>query len=416
MNIVVDDLATISKTNLQKVMVVGTHLHQYYPESNLIVEVILKDQGFVQLDPLNPAGRNHDFFFFARTPKYTIGSMENTVYPEKKVFEQHFHRLNTIAKEYFPIFYCNRTENHLHNYYKPHLEEYRTKYPNLLDNILEYIKIKGPVQKKDIQNFGKAAVGYGRWKPGKSLIGTLDLLWKLGKLAVVGRDELFNKKYDLIERRFSQKDLKIIDLPQEELWKKRVDLFLKSYPAFDARIQIKKDQMLILSRAKDSWGKRLKESLLEFINPESNKVEPQLVYCPELGKILFLRSDYKSLLTQKVDSNMRIIAPLDPLIWDRGLLKMVFDFEYLWEVYKPVNHRKWGYYILPLLHKGKFIGRIGAEKKKKDKSLRITYFHLEFSFKLTKSFENTLKNLLDKWSAMIGAQGYLSETQDLHIS
>ena len=85
MNIVVDDLATISKPDLQKIMVVGTHLHQYYPESPLLVEEIIQDQGFVQLDPLNPAGRNHDFFFCSNSEIYPWMNGQNGISRKKSI-------------------------------------------------------------------------------------------------------------------------------------------------------------------------------------------------------------------------------------------------------------------------------------------------------------------------------------------
>ena len=57
------------------------------------------------------------------------------------------------------------------------------------------------------------------------------------------------------------------------------------------------------------------------------------------------------------DGKVRILAPLDPLIWDRRLVHHVFDFEYTWEVYKPEEKRIWGYYVCPLLRNGEIIGR-----------------------------------------------------------
>ena len=51
------------------------------------------------------------------------------------------------------------------------------------------------------------------------------------------------------------------------------------------------------------------------------------------------------------------LAPLDPLMWDRDLLRSVFDFDYLWEVYTPEHKRRWGYYVIPILFGDRFVGR-----------------------------------------------------------
>lgn len=57
---------------------------------------------------------------------------------------------------------------------------------------------------------------------------------------------------------------------------------------------------------------------------------------------------------------LRVLGPLDPLIWDRKLVQQVFGFEYVWEVYKPAAKRRWGWYVCPLLFRGQLIGRIEA--------------------------------------------------------
>jgi len=43
------------------------------------------------------------------------------------------------------------------------------------------------------------------------------------------------------------------------------------------------------------------------------------------------------------------LAPLE-IVSARGRAKQVFGFDYVWEVYKPVEQRRWGYYVLPILY------------------------------------------------------------------
>jgi len=62
----------------------------------------------------------------------------------------------------------------------------------------------------------------------------------------------------------------------------------------------------------------------------------------------------------ETDDRMRILGPLDPLLWDRALVKLAFGFDYVWEVYKPAHQRRWGWYVCPLLHRGALVGRIEA--------------------------------------------------------
>ena len=63
---------------------------------------------------------------------------------------------------------------------------------------------------------------------------------------------------------------------------------------------------------------------------------------------------------------MEFLAPLDNLIWDRELIKELFDFDYKWEIYTPVKDRKFGYYVLPVLYGEDFAGRIETARNKKN--------------------------------------------------
>ena len=57
-------------------------------------------------------------------------------------------------------------------------------------------------------------------------------------------------------------------------------------------------------------------------------------------------------------AGVAFLAPLDPLAWDRDLLRSLFGFDYTWEVYTPQVKRRLGYYVLPLLWGDRLVGRI----------------------------------------------------------
>jgi len=71
------------------------------------------------------------------------------------------------------------------------------------------------------------------------------------------------------------------------------------------------------------------------------------------------------------DGCARILAPLDNLLWDRRLVSELFGFDYKWEVYTPAPERKYGYYVLPVLHGSRLIGRIEMETDAKTSTLIV---------------------------------------------
>jgi len=57
-----------------------------------------------------------------------------------------------------------------------------------------------------------------------------------------------------------------------------------------------------------------------------------------------------------VDDTVRLLAPFDPLVWDRRRFEQLWDWAYRFEAYTPVAKRKLGYYALPLLFRDHVIG------------------------------------------------------------
>ncbi|MEN8241370.1 MAG: crosslink repair DNA glycosylase YcaQ family protein, partial [Chloroflexota bacterium] len=94
------------------------------------------------------------------------------------------------------------------------------------------------------------------------------------------------------------------------------------------------------------------------------------------GQIFYLRSaDLPALKSideePAVHAEASFIAPLDNLIWNRKMITDLFDFKYVWEVYKPKNKRDYGYYVLPVIFGDEFIARVDMKFHRKTNQLEI---------------------------------------------
>jgi uncharacterized protein YcaQ len=56
------------------------------------------------------------------------------------------------------------------------------------------------------------------------------------------------------------------------------------------------------------------------------------------------------------DDELRLLAPFDPIVWDRRRFELLWGWAYRFEAYTPPARRVRGYYALPMLWRGRVIG------------------------------------------------------------
>ncbi|MHB8679143.1 MAG: DNA glycosylase AlkZ-like family protein, partial [Rudaea sp.] len=71
------------------------------------------------------------------------------------------------------------------------------------------------------------------------------------------------------------------------------------------------------------------------------------------------------------------LSPFDPVVWDRERALTMFDFDYRLECYTPAPKRRFGYYTLPILHRGGLVGRLDAKAHRADGTFEIKSIHLQ---------------------------------------
>ena len=72
-----------------------------------------------------------------------------------------------------------------------------------------------------------------------------------------------------------------------------------------------------------------------------------------------------------------LLSPFDRLIHDRKRAQALWGFRYRIEIYVPKEQRKYGYFVLPVLHNDKLVGRIDPAFDRKTSVLRINAVHWE---------------------------------------
>ncbi len=214
----------------------------------------------------------------------------------------------------------------------------------------------------------------------------------MGKLAVVERSNQFQKTYNTLDKYIPKKYLYKEDTTQEQLEVEKLLVSHKSYPIIKAG-KIEKEKNLILFKKK------------HFIDSIPDDFDHFLLAkLPKSDNHFIIPTNYQELLSiDPFDEHMRMIGVLDPLIWDRDLLKLLFNFQYTWEVYKKEKDRIWGYYVFPLLFKGKFIGRVECKviHEQDIKILKIFNLQIESTIKITKEMKKAFSSLIERLKVMV---------------
>ena len=96
---------------------------------------------------------------------------------------------------------------------------------------------------------------------------------------------------------------------------------------------------------------------------------------------------------------MRLLAPFDPVVWDRRRFELFWGWAYRFEAYTPAPKRKLGYYALPLLWRDRVIG--WANVSVKNGALQAELGYVDSRKPSDRLFERELEAELDRMRAFL---------------
>ncbi len=349
-----------------------------YPKGPAGAVALLNQLRCIQLDPLDMLGTNADLVALARVDGLKRGDLFRALYPGH-AFEHFAKERCLLPAHHFPWYQAQAAETP----WWRGAERIKRVSPEILQRVLDEIRARGPLTPKELTNHGKVqAIDWNGWKGTSNATSmALEVLWTQCKVVVCGREK-GGKRYDLPERAFPS----LAQKPKGTFGKWSLQeraaaaglLSRQSGPHWS---------MLSAVRTSPLPNELVEEGLLQEIriagSPRRYLASPD-----------FLERTYKP-----TDDRMRLLGPLDPLIWDRELVRTAFGFEYVWEVYKPEKQRRWGWYVCPLLHRGRFVGRL--EGQARGPELVITRLWKEVGRKLDKE---ALSKLLARHAKACGAE------------
>lgn len=250
-----------------------------------------------------------------------------------------------------------------------HAQRMHREHRPAMDGLLERIRTDGPVRAADLTGGERGAGGWWGWKPEKRW---LEAWFALGELMVTRR-ERFQRVYDLAENVLAKLDPPpAADDPEPtpELLRRRFIL----------------DSVRALGIVQARW-------IADYYRLKPAVSDAELAPLLESGELLavqvagwsvpgYVHADHAGLQQQAAQGGLRathtaLLSPFDPLVWDRARVQAMFGFEYTIECYTPAPKRRYGYYVLPILHRGRLIGRLDAKAHRAEGVFEIKSLFLE---------------------------------------
>lgn len=295
----------------------------------------------IQLDPLDPIGQNADLVVIARVRGARRGDVHRAVYPGH-AFEHFAKERCLLPASAFP-FYRDRA---VETPWWRHSERMKKLDEALVRDVLAEVRERGPVSARALEHRGAVTpMDWSGWKGTSSAAKlALEVLWTRCEVVVAGREGR-DKLYDVPARA----------LPE---------VAAAAAPADFARWALleRASAAGLLSRAGGPWWSMLSEARTSgLVDDLVRSGELEQVTIEGAKRPYLAPRGFRDLPVRKPDGSMRILGPLDPLLWDRALVRDVFAFDYVWEVYKPAAERRWGWYVCPLYYRGALVGRLEAK-------------------------------------------------------
>jgi uncharacterized protein YcaQ len=357
-----------------------------------VLEVFRK-LGSVQFDPLAVAGRNHDLVLHARVADYDPDWCAR-LYERREIFEAYNKGLSLVPLGEFPWFrgVLSRRSSQL-----------LAENADVAERVLERVRAEGPLSSSDFEpEQGAATDWFGT--PTNTVRAVLEAFTVTGVLGLARRDGN-RRSYDLLERLLPAevlaREIPLHDqLRHKMLSRYRAHGLLGASPGADI--------LGGLGTAKPdprfpgfAGRTALREELIE--QGELVPVDVEGVR----GKRFVLRDEVESLeAPPEPPPSVAFLPPFDALVWDRLLLGSLFDFHYVWELFVPPAKRRWGWYVLPILFRDRFVGRIEPRIDREEARVQIldVWWEKGFAPRRAEGFVDAMRDALRAYLRFAGAR------------
>ncbi len=357
----------------------GLHEEPPAPATKEDALAAIRRMGLLQIDTISVVARSPYLVLWSRLGDYPTRWVDELL-AEGALFEYWAHAACFLPIEDYGLYRRRMLDRADGDAY---LSGRDPEHAEAIRQVLARVRAGGPVRSAEFAREGGKGGGWWDWKPEKH---ALEHLFNAGIL-MIARREGFQRIYDLRERVLPGWDDAHTLSPE----KARREWALKALRALGVAPAHWLRQYFPNGLRQQGLG-----ALLETLAEEDLIVRAAVEGWETPA---YVHRDHLDLARQATSGDLRpsrttLLSPFDPVVSDRARAQTLFGFEYRIETYTPSARRRYGYFSLPILHRGRLVGRLDPKAHRKEGVFEVRALHLEPGMPVTEELVAALADVL----------------------
>jgi uncharacterized protein len=366
------------------------------------VAAVVKRIGCLQLDPVSAVARSPLLVLFARLGPVRDAALERAAYVQRALFDAWAHEASLVATADLPLHrWATRTVLDGPGARAVRAREFLTVNAAFCDELVAELRERGPLRARDLEDRSVQPWRHGWWTDEVSARQTiarlLHMLWLSGRIGVSRRVGM-ERVWDVFER----------CVPEQAL--AAAHPFSGDDGAAERDAALRAVRMLGVARPAHVRAHFLRRRYRQLPATLEALVAAgclEAVRLSGLGDGVWYAAseDLERLHELAPGARTTVLSPFDNLLCDRARTAELFGFDHRLEIYVPPAKRRWGYYVLPILHRERLVARADAALDRDAGLLRVHALYREPDVRRTPALDRAVAGTLERLAAWRGARG-----------
>lgn len=310
-----------------------------------------------QIDSVNVLARAHYLPAFSR-----LGAYDRTLFDaaawgsrsQRQMFEYWAHEASLLPLDLHPLLRWRMERADRGLLRSAGMRSFATERRSEAMAILERIRGEGPLAASDVES---SRTGWWAWSGAKA---ALEWLFYAGHVTTATRRRAFERVYDVPERVLPRE---VLDLPTPDEATAHAALIERAASALGIATALELRDYFRLAPADTvaAIDRLVEERTLLPVSVDG--WPPAYVH-------------HAAKRPRRIEAQA-LLAPFDPLVWERARTERLFGFRYRIEIYVPAEKRRFGYYVLPFLLNERIVARVDLKADRERRRLLVRSCHLE---------------------------------------